>query len=107
MSVKPLLLHFLLHSEREVRLVHLFNENLTGLYGQPPCAPAHAIDDRTASLPPRLRPVLRQLLAGDSEKQAAFKLGLSPHTVHQYAKVLYRTFHVNSRSELLAQFVVQ
>jgi DNA-binding CsgD family transcriptional regulator len=52
-----------------------------------------------------VRPVLRRLLAGDAEKQAAYKLGLSPHTVHEYTKLLYRTFHVNSRGELLAQFV--
>jgi DNA-binding CsgD family transcriptional regulator len=58
------------------------------------------------SLPPRLRPVLRRLLAGDAEKQAAMKLGLSPHTVHQYTKTLYRAFGVNSRGELLARFVV-
>jgi DNA-binding CsgD family transcriptional regulator len=53
-----------------------------------------------------VRPVLQRLLAGDAEKQAAQKLGLSRHTVHEYTKILYRIFGVNSRGELLAQFVV-
>jgi len=62
-------------------------------------------DPRMAGLPPRLHPVLRQLLAGDAEKQVALKLGLSPHTVHQYAKLLHRHFRVSSRAELLSQFI--
>jgi DNA-binding CsgD family transcriptional regulator len=111
-----------LYTQREVRLVQLFNENLAALYGDPAAAaaaaataaagtatvppPTRPLDGHIVSLPPRLRPVLRQLLAGDSDKQAARNLGLSPHTVHQYAKALYRTFRVNSRSELLARFVV-
>lgn len=100
-------------TERDVRLLHVFNQNLASLYlatASAPSAPAPrdrppGPDGRIASLPPRLRPVLRRLLAGDAEKQAAAKLGLSPHTVHEYTKVLYRTFGVNSRGELLAKFV--
>jgi DNA-binding NarL/FixJ family response regulator len=57
------------------------------------------------ALPARLRPVLQHLLEGDAEKQVAMKLDLSPHTVHEYTKHLYRAFDVHSRSELLAQFV--
>jgi DNA-binding NarL/FixJ family response regulator len=83
---------------------------LSNLYVAPRRAPSSTDPDpetaaKIESLPPRLRPVLKRLLAGDAEKQAALKLGLSPHTVHEYTKVLYRTFHVNSRGELLAQFV--
>jgi len=54
-------------------------------------------------LPPRLRDTLRCLLAGDSEKQVASRLILSPHTVHVYVKKLYKLYDVNSRSELLAK----
>ena len=54
-------------------------------------------------LSPRLRQTLQHLLAGDSEKQVAGKLGLSRHTVHIYVKSLYRHFEVNSRGELLAK----
>ena len=53
----------------------------------------------------RVRPVLELLLAGLSEKEAASRLGLSRHTVHEYTKALYRAFGVHSRGELLAQFV--
>jgi DNA-binding CsgD family transcriptional regulator len=101
-------------SDRDARLVQVFNENLGRLYGSASRAaprvaaapPSKASEGTVASLAPRLRPVLRRLLAGDSEKQAARQLGLSPHTVHQYTKALYRAFGVNSRGELLAQFVV-
>jgi DNA-binding CsgD family transcriptional regulator len=108
-------------TQRDVRLVQMFNENLAGLYIAPACACACACacaggaagpgaarqhHAALATLPARVRPVLQRLLAGDGEKQAAQKLGLSRHTVHEYTKVLYRMFGVNSRSELLARFVV-
>lgn len=97
-------------TERDVQLIHTFNENLGRLFTARPRTQATAkspaySDLRITTMPPRLRPVLRQLLAGDAEKQVALKLGLSPHTVHEYTKALYKTFGVNSRGELLAQFV--
>ena len=62
-------------------------------------------DPRLEALQPRLKKVMRHLLEGDSEKQVALKLGLSPHSVHQYVKQLYAQLEVNSRGELLAQWV--
>jgi DNA-binding CsgD family transcriptional regulator len=62
-------------------------------------------DPRIEALQPRLKKVMRLLLEGDSEKQVALKLGLSPHSVHQYVKQLYAQLEVNSRGELLAQWV--
>jgi DNA-binding CsgD family transcriptional regulator len=56
-------------------------------------------------LTPRMRQTLHSLLAGDSEKQVAAKLGVSQHTVHVYVKKLYRKFDVCSRGELLAKWV--
>jgi DNA-binding CsgD family transcriptional regulator len=96
---------------RDVRLLHVFNANLASAYiaaprTEAPVDRASQRDTQIASLPLRLRPVLQRLLAGDAEKQVALKLGLSPHTVHEYTKMLYRTFNVNSRGELLAQFVM-
>ena len=44
-----------------------------------------------------------QGLHGDSEKQIAAKLEVSRHTVHDYAKRLYRYFDAASRGELLAK----
>lgn len=56
-------------------------------------------------LPPRVRQTLQLMLAGDSEKQIARRMGVSRHTVHVYVKNLYRHYEVSSRGELLARFV--
>ncbi len=45
------------------------------------------------------------LLEGLSEKEIAYKLGLSRHTVHSHVKDIYELAGVNSRAELLARFV--
>lgn len=58
-----------------------------------------------SSLSPRLRQTLERLLAGDSERQAALALGISPATIREYVTNLYRHFGVASRSELLAHFL--
>ena len=60
---------------------------------------------KAAKLPRRLRQTLQYLLSGDSEKQVASKMRLSRHTVHNYTKMLYRRYGVNSRGELLAKFL--
>lgn len=67
----------------------------------PPVAPTGG----PAALSPRLAQTLERLLAGDSEKEAAARLGVSPHTLHVYVKALHRHFGVCSRGELLARFV--
>ena len=59
----------------------------------------------TPPLTPRMEQTLQRLLSGDSEKQIAAKLRISPNTVHVYVKSLYRQFDVCSRGELLARFV--
>jgi DNA-binding CsgD family transcriptional regulator len=84
---------------RERRLIHLFHRELGRYLGTAlVCAP----DGPWLRLPPRLRETLGCLLEGDSEKQAALRLGLSRHTVHQYVKDLHRRLGVNSRAELMA-----
>jgi len=71
-----------------------------------PFTPDMSYTDPTVdNLQPRLKKVMKFLLEGDSEKQVAFKLGLSPHTVHEYVKNLYAELGVSSRGELLAQYV--
>jgi DNA-binding NarL/FixJ family response regulator len=74
------------------------------LKGERFSAPPPAIP-QGLKLSPRMRQTLERLLAGDSEKQIAAKLAVSPHTVHVYVKELYRGFEVSSRGELLARFV--
>ena len=59
----------------------------------------------TVRLSPRHLQTLQGLLEGDSEKQIARRLGVSPHTVHDYVKIVYRRYRVSSRGELLARFV--
>jgi DNA-binding CsgD family transcriptional regulator len=58
-----------------------------------------------AALAPRARRVLRLLLEGAGDKQVAKALGISPHTVNQYVKLIFEHFRVGSRAELLARWV--
>jgi len=60
-----------------------------------------------AQLSEAQRRVLEQLKKGLAEKEVAANLALSAHTVHNHTKAIYRKFHVNSRSELLALFMVE
>lgn len=87
---------------REMRLVHLFHHELGAALGAKLVPPSESPAD---ALPPRLRQVLQCLLEGDSEQQAALRLGISPHTVHEHVKRLHRRMGVASRGELLAAFV--
>ena len=66
---------------------------------------ARFADPSPAGLPPRARQVLACLLEGDGDKQVAARLGISAHTVNQYAKVVFQHFGVRSRTELLARWV--
>jgi len=56
-----------------------------------------------ARLTPRQRQVLARLTAGASEKELAYELNVSPHTVHEHVKAIHRAFGARSRGELLAQ----
>ena len=84
--------------QRKRKMVAEFCQMLGAEYS---CPPGRAI----AGLSPRHGQTLEHLLAGDSEKQIAIKLGVSRNTVHVYVTALYRHFDVNSRGELLARFV--
>jgi DNA-binding CsgD family transcriptional regulator len=84
---------------RDVRKLRLLGIELARAYGT---TLALRGGPSVAHLPPRLRQVLLCLLRGDSEKQAALRLGISPHTVHDYVKSLHQRFGVRSRGELLS-----
>lgn len=49
--------------------------------------------------------VLRLLLTGQSEKEIAEVLFISPHTVHSHVKQIYQYYGVNSRPALMAHFI--
>jgi DNA-binding CsgD family transcriptional regulator len=57
------------------------------------------------SLPPRPRQLMAYLLKGYSEKEAADHMDISPQTVHDYVKTIYRHFKVGSRAQLTALYL--
>jgi DNA-binding NarL/FixJ family response regulator len=83
----------------ETRLLQFFHEELGRLVGRQLVS---AMESSPEKLSPRLRQTLTCSVEGDSEKQVAARLGLSPTTVHQYVTALYRRFGVQSRGQLLA-----
>lgn len=98
-----------LASDAQRRLIadycQLLSQPLTGKANTPFVSSPRQTIALSAALPPRLRQTLDRLLAGDSEKQIAVQLHISPHTVHSYVKTLHKRFKVASRGELLARFV--
>ena len=54
-------------------------------------------------LAPRVRTTLDHLLTGASDKEIAQCMDLSPHTVREYVKTIYRTYRVTSRAQLIAR----
>ena len=89
-------------SEREQRQLQFFHEELGRLIGR---SLVSGLEPGPEKLSPRLRQTLACLLEGDSEKQAAARLGLSQATAHQYVAALYRHFKVRSRGQLLAHVI--
>jgi DNA-binding CsgD family transcriptional regulator len=84
-------------------LVHLLHSEATWVYREPATnepKPGH-------SLTARQEQCLQEMLAGQSEKQIAKRMGLSRHTVHVHIKAIYREFNVTSRGELLARFLTR
>jgi DNA-binding NarL/FixJ family response regulator len=84
---------------RHQRLLRFFHAELGRLIGR---SLVSATEPRADTLSPRLRQTLVCLLEGDSEKQIAARLGLSPATTHEYVTALYRHFRVQSRAQLMA-----
>jgi hypothetical protein len=87
------------YPQRAKRVVHLFHEELIPLLGRQLTLPGEPAEER--ALPCQLQQVLRRLLCGDSEKQVAARLSLSPHTVNRHVQRLFRRFDVHSRGELM------
>ena len=65
----------------------------------------HGLLNALRPLSPRERDVLRLLLTGDSEREIARALGLTPATTHQYVVAVLRNFGAHSRAELMAQWL--
>jgi pSer/pThr/pTyr-binding forkhead associated (FHA) protein len=63
--------------------------------------PLGVINTNFAGLSDGQRHVLRLLVQGASEKEAAATLNLSYHTIHAHVKQIYRQLEVRSRGELI------
>jgi DNA-binding CsgD family transcriptional regulator len=87
-------------TQRDCRLMAVVNVEFARLLGR---RLARIGEPSVTDLPARQRDVLICLMNGDSEKQAALRLGLSRHTVHDHVKRLHSRFGVASRGELLAR----
>jgi len=100
--------HMLLHrplgdkafSVRDRRIIWLFLREIRRLLGNKLVRFGRP---NPYGLSPRMRQVLSLLAEGQSEKQVAETLKISPHTVHDYVKMLHRRLGVSSRGELLAR----
>lgn len=85
---------------RELDLLRLLHREVAALYGTR-LAPLTGSKD--PALTPRIRQVLGLLVQGLGEKEIAQALRISPHTVHDHVKALYRQLGVRSRAELLSR----
>jgi DNA-binding CsgD family transcriptional regulator len=92
-------------SEAERCLVEMFNVAVAGTARECllPWVPSELHSLRGA-LPPRTRQILDHLLRGESNKDIAEQLGISPNTVHHHCKLVFRAFGVMSRSEFIARW---
>jgi DNA-binding CsgD family transcriptional regulator len=89
-------------SERDRALLELFHVECGRLCTPPPTAINSAL---ATTLTPRERETLALLLEGRSDKDIAERLDISPFTVNQYNKSIFRRFGVRSRAALLAKLL--
>ncbi|MEZ6103900.1 MAG: helix-turn-helix transcriptional regulator [Pirellulaceae bacterium] len=85
---------------RELRMFKLFHLEMARMWKTDLAVPD---DFQVRELAPRQKQVLWMLCSGESEKRIAERLDISPHTVHDYVKALYKHFDVSGRNELLVK----
>jgi DNA-binding NarL/FixJ family response regulator len=61
-------------------------------------------NEANEQLTTREHEVTRRLIEGDTYKQIAWRLNISPDTVRQHIKNIYRKLQVNSRVQLINEF---
>ncbi len=66
--------------------------------------PAHIEENTHEQLTAREHEVSQLLINGDTYKQIAWKLNISPDTVRQHIKNIYRKLQINSRVQLINEF---
>ena len=88
---------------RQRRMLHIVSAEVDWLHA---CTKSLASATyRVRSLSPRQRTVLTLMLEGQSLKQIAFHLGITPNTVAGYTKEIHKHFGVKSRGELIHRFI--
>jgi DNA-binding CsgD family transcriptional regulator len=87
-------------NRRQEKLLRIFHREICRCLGR---QLADVFGPTITTLSPRMRQVLACLLEGESEKQAAARLGVSRHTIHEHVKRLHKHFGVASRGELLCK----
>ena len=88
-------------SARESRITHIVLGEVPWLHA---AVLSNDLGTTVTSLSPRQRITLNLLLEGQTRKQIAAHLELSPHTLDGYVKEVFRFFHVHSQPELIAKF---
>jgi DNA-binding CsgD family transcriptional regulator len=91
------------YAEEERELVDLAHSECAWLLDGPKVANA----SMACEWSPREKETLDLLLTGASEKSVASSLSLSPHTVHDYVKAIYKKLGVASRAELMARAIAK
>jgi len=66
--------------------------------------PQHAVSTSEEQLTTREIEVARSLIDGNTYKQVAYYLHISPGTVKQHIKNIYRKLEINSRVQLIKEF---
>lgn len=89
-------------TERQLRSLHFLMHELRWLHHSGRLDPVHP---ELTHLTPRLRQMLRAVLAGHTPKQIASHFGISVHTVRDHIKRLYAELGVRGREALAAKFV--
>ncbi|MFQ5699497.1 MAG: LuxR C-terminal-related transcriptional regulator [Myxococcota bacterium] len=90
--------------EERVRDASLHLRELVAWAGRPQNTLSADLTARVGSLSEREREVLSAFLGGDSPDAIAGSLFISPHTVRNHMKSMFRKLGVHSRSELLQRF---
>lgn len=68
-------------------------------------ADEHEVPEELARLSTREREVLRQAVSGKGAKDIAKENNISPHTVRNHLKSIYRKLDVHSQRELMGKFL--
>lgn len=86
---------------RAGRVEHVIARVMAELLAVAPPPPDSRSEDH--SLSPRQREILHLLSAGATTTAIAEQLSLSPHTVRNHTKAIFRAFGVHSRAELITR----